>query len=480
MIFTSFNFLIFFPVFIAVFFLTPEKYRWITLLTGSYFFYFCMKPIFLLLVAAITLSTYYFTRKIDSVDDEAIKKKYMIINIVLLLMPLFVFKYLADLNQYIISILGNYSLNWMFPEIELLLPVGISFYTFMAIGYTIDVFNEEIESEKSLGKVALFISFFPLILSGPIERAGNIFPQLNGKLKYNQLNLSTGLKMMIWGYFLKLVIADRLGLYIDTVYGNIKHHNGTTLAFTALMYPFQVYADLGGYSLIAIGVSRIMGIKVISNFKRPFFARTMSDFWRRWHISLITWLTDYVYTPLSFAFRKHGKWGIVIALMITFAISGIWHGASITFIVWGLIQGIYLSIEALTLSKRSSIEKKFNLQKNVIYGLICIFITFVLFAFSQIFGRLHTIEDSLLVINKIMNEPGKLFFAVDVAPNIIYSVFGIIIMLSKDFIAEFHPEIRLFFNSRIKLFRMVSYGLVCVIILAIGVFDGSQFIYFKF
>jgi D-alanyl-lipoteichoic acid acyltransferase DltB (MBOAT superfamily) len=243
------------------------------------------------------------------------------------------------------------------------------------------------------------------------------------------------------------------------------------------LYPFQVYADLGGYSLIAIGTAKVLGIDVIMNFKRPFFATTMSEFWRRWHISLITWLTDYVYTPLSFSFRKLKVWGIIIALMITFFISGIWHGASLTFLFWGLMQGVFLSIEALTNKSRSAFEKKYHLAKNVVYIFSCICLTFVLFSASQIFGRAVTINDALNVYYKIFFERGTLYID---NTTVTYSFIGLIILMLKDFADEYYPNKFLLFENSNIVVRYISYLFVLFMILLIGVLDGGQFIYFQF
>ena len=478
MVFTSFNFLIFFPLVGVLHWLTPAKYRWLTLLLVSYFFYINIKPVYALLVAGVTISTYVFTRLIDLTKIESNKKALTIINIILILLPLFFFKYFTVINNGCFALLESYNLRWPLPEIKLILPVGISFYTFMAIGYTIDVYNEEIESEKNLGILALFVSFFPLILSGPIERAKNMLPQFktHHNLEYDMV--VKGLKLMLWGYFMKLVVADRVGIYVDAIYGNITHHNGTTLLFASFLYPFQVYADLGGYSLIAIGTANVLGINVILNFNRPFFATSMSEFWRRWHISLISWLTDYVYTPLSFSFRKYKVWGIVIALMITFFISGIWHGAALTFVVWGLMQGIFLSIEALTNKKKVLFEKKHNLSKKSWYVFTGLCITFILFTVSQVFGRSANISDAFEVYHRIFTTTGPLFIG---SPSIlIFSLLALSILFIKDFTDEFIPSRFLLFENKNKFIRVMAYSSVIILILIIGVFDGGQFIYFQF
>lgn len=478
MVFTSFNFLLFFPIVCIVYFLTPGKYRWLTLLISSYFFYINVKPVYALLTVFITVSTYLFTRLIDETTVESRKKYFLVVNIVLILLPLCFYKYFSVFNNWVFAVLETHNLRWLFPEIKLILPIGISFYTFMALGYTIDVYNEKVESEKHIGILALFISFFPLILSGPIERAKNMLPQLRFSKGVEYSDLLAGLKLMLWGYFMKLVVADRVSIYVDAVYNNISQHNGTTLLFASFLYPFQVYADLGGYSLIAIGTSRVLGIDIMQNFNRPFFASSMAEFWRRWHISLITWLTDYIYTPLSFSFRKRGVWGIVLALIITFIISGIWHGAALTFIIWGLMQGLFLSVEALINNRRSGFEKKFSLNTKIWYMILSISLTFVLFTASLVFARAPNVNDALTIYRNIFSDSGPLFIA-DWA-QLIYAVSGITFLMIIEFYQEYKAINQVPFTSKFWIVDQLAYVFLLILILLTGVFDGGQFIYFKF
>lgn len=477
MTFTSFEFLLFFPAVVLLYNIIPQKIRVWYLLAVSYVFYALMQPVYLLLLAAVTGVTYGFTRWIGNTDGEEKKHKIMVWGIILVLLPLFFFKYFSFVNESIISLLSLIGIHCTIPSISWMLPVGISFYTFMAIGYLIDVNNEEVDVEKSIGSVGLFLSFFPYILSGPIERAGNMFPQLKKLPTSQPADLTAGLKLMLWGYFMKLCVADRLGIYVDAVFNNIPQHNGTTLAMASLLYPIQVYGDLGGYSLIAIGAARCMGLKIIPNFNRPFFATSMSELWRRWHMSLITWLTDYIYTPLSFALRSWKVWGIVCALMLTFLISGIWHGAALTFIVWGFVQGIYLSVEALFQKKRSTLENKHKLNNKWWYILICCVVVYILFAFSQIFGRCATMAEAWRVITKIGNESGSLF--IDRA-TFCYGGIMVFILFIKDYFEEYLPGSKWCFESSNVVIRFLSYLAVLFIILLFGVLDSSQFIYFQF
>ncbi len=478
MVFTSFNFLIFFPILAVLYWITPSRFKWITLLAASYFFYINIKPVYAFLLAGVTLTTWLFTVLIAKTGNEQHKKLYLTINIILVLLPLFFFKYFGTFNNEVFTLMQAWNVRWPLPEMTLLLPIGISFYTFMAIGYTVDVYNEDIDVEKNPGILALFVSFFPLILSGPIERAGNMLPQFRKPPAFDYDLFVKGLKLALWGYFMKLVVAERLGMYVNAVYGNVEYHNGSSLLLASLIYPFQVYADLGGYSLIAIGVANVLGIKVIPNFNRPFFAGSMSEFWRRWHMSLISWLTDYVYTPLSFSFRRYKIWGIVLALMITFMISGIWHGAALTFVVWGLMQGVFLSTEALTNKRRSAFEVKYRLNRKTWYLIFTMVVTYFLFSVSQIFGRAENLDDAFLVFRRIFTDPGPLFLGPPA--TFINGSIALSLLMFKDFTDEFYPGRFLLFENPGKVVRTISYSLVIILILLIGILDSGQFIYFQF
>lgn len=477
MTFTSFNFLIFFPLVVLFYNIVPQKLRVWYLLVVSYVFYAFMQPVYLVLLAAVTGVTYGFSRWMGVTDDDDKKHKLMIWGIILIILPLFFFKYFNFVNESIMSIFSGVGLTITLPTMKWMLPVGISFYTFMAVGYLIDVYNEEVEVEKNIGAVGLFLSFFPYILSGPIERAGNMFPQLKKLPTSRPIDLTSGAKLMLWGYFMKLCVADRLCIYVDAVFNNIAQHNGTTLAVASLLYPVQLYADFAGYSILAMGVARCMGINIVQNFNRPFFATSISGFWRRWHMSLINWLTDYIYTPLSFALRKWKLGGIYIALMLTFFISGVWHGAAVSFIVWGLIQGFFLCVEATFQTRRTEFENKYKLQTRWWYILICCVVVYLLFSFSQIFGKCPSLSDAGMVIKKIIMERGALF--VD-KTTLTHAIGMLLILFIKDFKDEFFPGKVNCFESKHIWVRFASYLIILLLIINMGVLDSGQFIYFQF
>ncbi|MEP6626777.1 MAG: MBOAT family O-acyltransferase [Ginsengibacter sp.] len=447
---------------------------------SSCYFYINIRPVYAILLFFVILTTYLFTRLIDATESPERKKIFLVSNIILALLPLFFFKYYNFVNDVVFNVLEIAHIRWPLPEISWLLPIGISYYTFMALGYSIDVYNEEIRAEKSFGIVALFLSFFPLVLSGPIERAPNMLHQFKGKLIFNYVKFVKGLQWVLWGYFMKLVVADRVGMYVNAVFHNIDEHNGKSLFVATLLYPIQVYADLGGYSLIAIGCAKVIGIDVMQNFNRPFFATSMSEFWRRWHISLISWLTDYIYMPLAFQYRKFRIWGIVIALMITFILSGLWHGANLTFIVWGTMQGIFLSIEALTNKKKKAFVRKYNLMQKGWYLLICSAFTYLLFAFSEIFGGAsESVSAGFLTIKKIFTDfKGRVWY--ENPSMIIITSISIFILFVIEFKGEYYKGQFSFFTNRNFAIRFLSYAFLIIMILLIGVLDGGQFIYFQF
>ena len=483
MIFTSFNFFIFFPIVAMAYWLTPPRYRWGILLVASYFFYINLKPVYALLLLGVTLVTYLFTRLMDQTDSEAKKKNLLTTHIVLVLLPLFFFKYFAAINYGLFTLLDKTGMRLPLPEIQLFLPVGISFYTFMAIGYAIDVYNEEMKAEKNPGLVALFISFFPLILSGPIERAGNMLPQFRQPASFRYDDIKAGVKLMIWGYFMKLVVADRLSMFIDPIFQELSVHSGLTIFSATLFYPFQVYADLGGYTLIAIGTARLMGLKVMHNFRQPFFAISMSDFWRRWHISLISWLRDYLYTPLSFGLRKYGKWGVVAALLLTFLISGIWHGAAFAFVVWGLLQGTFLSIEAVTKKSRESFFKKHGFHNKSWFLALCMLFTYFLFMLSMVFARTESTAETWYVFKQIIFGISELKLThTNSNAFILLTVISLVVIFIKDTIVEYSLESKkilkpLAANTYAKQF---TYATLIVMTLLLGVFNGEGFIYFQY
>lgn len=473
MLFNSFEFLLFFPLVAIVYYLISPKYRWLFLLVASYYFYMNWQPIYALLIFTSTLVTYLCALKIDNASVKKVKKVFLIASLVINLGILFLFKYYNFFNESIFGLLNDWGLRMSLPNFDLLLPVGISFYTFQAIGYTIDVYRGDIKCEKHFGIYALFVSFFPQLVAGPIERAVNLLPQFKEIKIFNYKQAVDGVKLIIWGYFMKIVVADRLSIYVNSVYGVPEYHSSITLLIATIFFAFQIYCDFAGYSNIAIGCAKIMGFDLMTNFRRPYFAQSCAEFWSRWHISLSTWFKDYVYIPLGG--NRQGTVKNYRNLLVTFLISGLWHGANWTFVIWGGLNGVYqVFFKILGISpKKKSAETNIDL---IYIGNIVL--TFILISFTWIFFRANSFIDAITVIKRMVVAPGELF--IGDKSSFVYSIFAILLLILKDGYDEFFPNGNMFFTSKFRGIRFISYSLVIVLILLLGVFDGGQFIYFQF
>ena len=385
------------------------------------------------------------------------------------LLPLLVFKYYNFLNDSISAGLATIGLSFSLSGLNWAIPVGISFFTFQAVGYMLDVYHGRVKAENNILDYMLFVSFFPQVMSGPISKADELLPQIKTPHLFNYEQGKQGLKYLLWGMFIKLVIADRLGLFVDTVYTNYIHYNGTTCFIASIFYTLQIYCDFAGYSLMAIGIARTLGFNLINNFKRPYLATSITDFWKRWHISLTRWLTQQVYIPLggSRCSKTRTYWNI----FVTFLVSGIWHGANWTFIVWGCLHGIF-----------QIVEKALGWQKyeghNWLVKALRICFTFLLVNFAWVFFRMPSVNDSVCILVKMFTNfgiPDLSALAVSVLFVLFISLF---ILFFKDLKDEFFSGLSRFFNK--TLIRWAVYVILTCMILTYGVLDGGQFIYVNF
>lgn len=471
MLFNSFEFLVFFPVVCIVYFLLGKnKYRNPFLLIASYYFYMNWKPIYALLILTSTALTYACGILVENNADDAKKKKaFLVVSLVINFAILFVFKYFNFVNESVYGLLSWLGLRWNVPNLDILLPVGISFYTFQAVGYSVDVYRGTIKAERNFITYALFVSFFPQLVAGPIERAKNLLPQFHEEHTFKYDDVAEGFKQMLWGYFMKLCVADRLGAYVDAVYNNVGNHNGTSMIVATIFFTFQIYCDFGGYSNIAIGAARVMGFRLMENFKRPYLSMSIKEFWKRWHISLSSWFMDYVYIPLGGNRVKYGRH--LLNLMITFLVSGIWHGANWTFVLWGGLHGTYLVI--------GNVFRKYVYnpkQESVVSKLVSAAFCFALVAFAWIFFRANTVEDAFTIIGKMVEERGKLFVDLSVMSN---GLMALAILIFKDLKDNIGAKIN-FMHSRHVVVRYVSCVSLIAFILLFGALTGGQFIYFQF
>lgn len=482
MLFNSLAFLIFFPIVVLCYWLLPAKGRWrnIMLLIASYYFYMNWQPVYALLILLSTVTTWggALLMKNERVRHH---KAVFIGTLVLNFGILFSFKYLNFFGDIIRSLMDAAGIGLAVPEFDILLPVGISFYTFQAVGYLIDVRRGTIAPERNLFTYALFVSFFPQLVAGPIERAKNLLPQFAGKHFFNGGMLIRGIELMVFGYFMKLCIADNVAPYVDAVFNNLSQHNGNSVALASFFFTFQILCDFGGYSLIAIGAARAMGFSLMQNFRQPYLATSIRDFWHRWHISLTTWFTDYIYIPMGGSRVSHGRhYGNI---MTTFLVSGLWHGANYTFVLWGAYHGALSCIQAAW--RKHGPKLPARISGSAVVKWLSIAMTFILATIGWIFFRANTVSDAFLAIRKIMTERGMLFNG-DGLPSIVLPMMLIGLLFAFEILHERRDRKASAdtlpcgsYNNSYGMSIAVTVVLLIIILLC-GQFDGGQFIYFQF
>ena len=471
MLFNSIAFLLFFPTVCLLYFIIPSRCkrgRNMLLLAASYYFYMNWKPAYALLLLTTTFITYLSGMGMNHFQDKTRRKVVLAGSILVNLSLLLLFKYYNFIAENIETVLVWSGFAIKLPEFHLLLPVGISFYIFQALGYSIDVYEGRIKAEGDFPTYALFVSFFPQLVAGPIERSGNLLPQFREEHRIDYNRIMAGLRLMLWGYFMKLVLADRCGLYVDAVFNNVDKHNGGAYLLASFLFPFQIYGDFAGYSLIAIGAARILGFRLMENFRRPYFSCSVNEFWHRWHISLSTWFKDYVYIPLGG--NRVGSIRQYINMMITFLLSGIWHGADWTFGCWGGIHGIQLCAEKnLFVGRKRHAGFNWFIHWSTTFAIVCL---------AWILFRANTLQEAMLIIS-------GLFIKMDV-PDITFAMFTEItlalVALAILFCKEVSEELgwKPILHWRPAVVSHLYIVFLIVFILLFGVLDGDQFIYFQF
>ena len=484
MLFNSLTYLFFLLVVVLVLYLIPSKSQWLWLLIASVFFYYTLSPIYLVLFCSLVIINYLLGLTIER--NNATRNIVFLIGIGINILVLVFFKYVGFFQVLTNQIIG---LSESDPILSIVLPVGLSFFVFTVLSYLIEVKRGAIQAERNLGIFASSLLFFPKMMQGPIERPDHIFPQFKEAKHFDYDGIVEGLKLMLWGYFKKLVIADRMALYVNAVYDNYEHHSGLSLLVATFIYAFQIYADFSGYTDIALGSARILGFNLTDNFKRPYFATSIQDFWNRWHITLSMWLRNYLFFPLAVVMAgklRHtkylgleaDKWIFMIASIITFSVCGLWHGEGLNFLLWGLLFGTYLTIANWTLGLSKYMRKKLGISKSsTLYRVYGIGITYLLVSFAWILFRADTTNDAINIIKSISSLSGPLFI---VRRTLIFSMIGLGILIFVDAKREFGLFGNLTFNPKFKIIEHLKYVTLILIILLIGVFDGGQFIYFKF
>lgn len=442
------------------------------LIVASYLLYMNWKPAFALVLLGVTLVTYWGGQVLQIRDSgEEIKvgqkrKRFAWCFALLALLPLLVFKYYNFINDSVTAVLASIGLQFSLPGLNWAIPVGISFFSFQAVGYMLDVYHGRVKAEKSIVDYILFVSFFPQVFSGPISKADELLPQIKKERRFDYQQGVQGLKFLLWGMFLKLVLADRLGLYVDKVVADYGMYSGGTCMLSAVFYSLQIYGDFAGYSLMAIGVAKTLGFDLINNFNRPYFASSITGFWKRWHISLTRWLTQQVYIPMggSRCSKLKNYWNI----FVTFLVSGIWHGANWTFIVWGVIHGFAQIIEkAVGLNKKES--------KGFVKALRII-VTFIIVTIAWVFFRMPTLGDAVRFIGHAFTNI-SMPEVLSVTNFAIY-VMAIALVFFKEAREEFFPTKMKFLGNRYV--KWAEYIVIFCLILLCSALDSGSFIYGSF
>ena len=515
MFFNSIEFCLFFPIVAILYFFITHKIQkniisQILLLTSSLFFYACWNPSDLILILVSVIITYTSAILIEGYENY--KKLILIIAILSNLLILFFFKYYNFFIDSLISTSILLGRKVSIPKFNFLLPVGISFYTFQALGYSIDVYNKRIRPERNFITYALFVTFFPQLVAGPIERTSNLINQFKQDYKIDYDRITYGLRLVAWGLLKKIVVADRLAIYVNNIYDNYKIVTGSALALATFFFSVQILCDFSGYSDIAIGIARILGFNLMKNFSKPYFARSIPEFWRRWHISLSTWLKDYIYIPMGgnrcSLFRRYFN------IFVTFLISGLWHGAAWTYVIWGALHGFYQIVTISTQKIREKIGVKIGVLvvssciKGEVYvkwfwKLIQIFVTFSLTSFAWLFFRANSLGNAVCIAKKFLLIPREVietlktmikgnayesfknlfFIGSDISGyfmrNFLGALFLITILFVIDIITINSDGIQIIKKQKWYI-RWFFYYTIAFLIIFFGTGIKSEFIYFQF
>jgi alginate O-acetyltransferase complex protein AlgI len=488
MLFNSIEYLVFLPAVITVYFLVPPRFRWALLLVASYCFYMAWEPAYILLIVTSTLVDYLAGLFMGRTTSRAVRRRWLVASLTANLGLLFAFKYFNFFNASLRTGFELAGLSYSMPALNVLLPVGISFYTFQTLSYTIEVYRGNQKPERHLGYFALYVSFFPQLVAGPIERAGNLLPQLRKTRRFDYDNAVEGMRLILWGMFKKVVVADWLALFVDRVYDDPTRHPGPILALGTVAFAYQIYCDFSGYSDIAIGSARIMGIRLMTNFNRPYRAKSIPEFWQRWHISLSTWFRDYLYIPLGGNRVAVPRW--CLNLVVVFGLSGLWHGANWTFLVWGLLHAAYYLASQATRGARARAADALGLSRLPrIHAAFQVVVTFALVCLAWVFFRADSVREAWYVVTHIATGWGDVLAdpdmryvarAVTISPMKLYVMLGSVLALILVERSQRDGSINSVVADRPVWIRWAAYIAVAMTIMNVGVTHEIPFVYFQF
>ena len=476
MLFNSINFLIFFPVVTALYFLLPHKFRWLLLLLASCYFYMAFIPAYILILA-ITIVIDYFAGIWMERTEGRKKKFFLVASIVSTCSVLFLFKYFNFFNANFDAIAHFFRWNYGIEYLKLALPIGLSFHTFQSLSYVIEVYRGKQKVERHFGIYALYVMFYPQLVAGPIERPQNLLHQFYENHKFEYERVVSGLQLMAWGMFKKVVIADRLSFFVDAVFNNVGRYSSAHFIIASTFFAFQIYCDFSGYSDIARGSARVMGFGLMENFRRPYFSKSVSEFWKRWHISLSTWFRDYLYIPLGGNRVPKNRW--YFNLFVTFLISGFWHGARWNFIIWGALHGFFLIFSIITEKIRGRISAFFRLPRFIfIRDIWQMSATFLLILVGWVFFRANNLKDALYIVTHLFSDLSLSGLTILGREQFVIASSLILLLLYIEFWQE-RLNVHEFFSKKVFL-KWSFYLAIILIILFFGIFQQKDFIYFQF
>ena len=490
MLFNSFEFLLFFPIVTIIYFLLPGRLRWLHLLIASCIFYMYFIPVYILILFFTIVVDYFAGILIENAEGHR-KKTYLSVSLIANIGVLAVFKYYNFINDNITQLLGVSGIRNPIPILRIALPIGLSFHTFQAMSYNMEVYRGNQKAERHFGIYALYVMFYPQLVAGPIERPQNLLHQFHENKRFEYHNVVAGLRQIMWGLVKKLVVADRLANVADPIIGNPHGSSGISLAIGMVCFAFQIYADFSGYSDIALGCARVMGFKLMVNFNFPFRSKSVSEFWRRWHISLSTWLGDYVFTPLAIKYRNLGLIGISIASMITFLISGLWHGSAWNYVIWGALHGLAISCEMLSANFLGRVRDTLRLGFLPVWfrNFMCRSYTFVFLIVAWVYFRANTFSDANFILSKIPHvfselttivTTHKLAFLHLPSTYTLLGAFSAILFLEIAQYLYTKLDLTNNFDKVPKIGRWAIYYAGILVIYNLGIFENHSFIYFQF
>ncbi|MEO8169034.1 MAG: MBOAT family O-acyltransferase [bacterium] len=485
MLFNSLQFLVFFCIVTAAYFALPRRTRWPLLLIASCYFYMVLVPSYILILFFLILVDYAAGIFIEQ-SQGARRKLILVLSLIANIGMLAFFKYFNFIDNNLAELFHLAGWNYPSHTLSIILPIGLSFHTFQSMSYTIEVYRGHHKAERHLGIYALYVLFYPQMVAGPIERPGNLLHQFH-EMRYGHVStgfdyqrVADGLKLMVWGLFKKVVIADRVSILVNEVYNHPTDHTGMPLLLATYFFAIQIYCDFSGYTDIALGAAQVMGIKLMTNFNRPYYAKSIAEFWKRWHISLSTWFKDYLYIPLGG--NRVGPWRWYFNLFFVFVISGLWHGASWTFVVWGALHGLYLVSSIWTASIRSKIGGFFHLDRYpIVHKYIRILLVFHMVLVGWIFFRAKTISEAWYILTHLFDFNGvtNVFSLGLDKREMVVALLAILVMESVHYVQR-KSHVRHVLAGKPALLRWSLYIAIVLVILVFGEFTSQDFIYFQF